>query len=151
MILVAVCQVTLHLRRVHAAKRLRDVNRRHTQRRDDVARHPLGRATCCEGHREHQDNDRERKTQSEMEAIHAAAGAEVRSDESELGFVTKFLVATRLHSSAIVSQARRTSCDVQDVLLIRFPMPNPKLPKSPRLLTTTVGSYPIPEWLAALP
>ena len=30
-------------------------------------------------------------------------------------------------------------------------MPNSKLPKSPRLLTTTVGSYPIPDWLAALP
>src|SRR5919199_4198250 len=30
-------------------------------------------------------------------------------------------------------------------------MPNPKLPKSPRILTTTVGSYPIPDWLAALP
>jgi len=25
------------------------------------------------------------------------------------------------------------------------------LPKSPRILTTTVGSYPVPEWLAALP
>jgi methionine synthase II (cobalamin-independent) len=30
-------------------------------------------------------------------------------------------------------------------------MPNPKLPKSPRILTTTVGSYPVPDWLAALP
>jgi len=30
-------------------------------------------------------------------------------------------------------------------------MPNAKLPKSPRILTTTVGSYPIPDWLAALP
>jgi len=26
-----------------------------------------------------------------------------------------------------------------------------RLPKSPRILTTTVGSYPIPDWLAALP
>lgn len=25
------------------------------------------------------------------------------------------------------------------------------IPKSPRILTTTVGSYPVPEWLAALP
>src|SRR5688500_15436490 len=24
-------------------------------------------------------------------------------------------------------------------------------PKSPRILTTTVGSYPVPDWLAALP
>ena len=30
-------------------------------------------------------------------------------------------------------------------------MPNTKLPKSPRILTTTVGSYPVPDWLAALP
>src|SRR6476660_8279055 len=30
-------------------------------------------------------------------------------------------------------------------------MPNSKLPKSPRILTTTVGSYPLPDWLAALP
>jgi 5-methyltetrahydropteroyltriglutamate--homocysteine methyltransferase len=30
-------------------------------------------------------------------------------------------------------------------------MPNAKLPKSPRILTTTVGSYPVPDWLAALP
>src|SRR5687768_8955436 len=30
-------------------------------------------------------------------------------------------------------------------------MPTPKLPKSPRILTTTVGSYPVPDWLAALP
>jgi 5-methyltetrahydropteroyltriglutamate--homocysteine methyltransferase len=27
----------------------------------------------------------------------------------------------------------------------------PKIPTSPRILTTTVGSYPIPDWLAALP
>jgi hypothetical protein len=27
----------------------------------------------------------------------------------------------------------------------------PRLPKSPRILTTTVGSYPVPDWLAALP
>jgi len=27
----------------------------------------------------------------------------------------------------------------------------PKIPKSPRILTTTVGSYPVPDWLAALP
>ena len=27
----------------------------------------------------------------------------------------------------------------------------PGLPKSPRILTTTVGSYPVPEWLQALP
>src|SRR5688572_7899981 len=25
------------------------------------------------------------------------------------------------------------------------------IPKSPRILTTTVGSYPVPDWLAALP
>src|SRR5215208_2523253 len=30
-------------------------------------------------------------------------------------------------------------------------MPTLKLPKSPRILTTTVGSYPVPDWLAALP
>src|SRR5262245_25831141 len=30
-------------------------------------------------------------------------------------------------------------------------MASSKLPKSPRILTTTVGSYPIPDWLAALP
>jgi 5-methyltetrahydropteroyltriglutamate--homocysteine methyltransferase len=30
-------------------------------------------------------------------------------------------------------------------------MPNAKIPKFPRILTTTVGSYPIPDWLAALP
>ncbi len=27
----------------------------------------------------------------------------------------------------------------------------PRLPKGPRILTTTVGSYPVPDWLAALP
>ncbi len=27
----------------------------------------------------------------------------------------------------------------------------PPIPKSPRILTTTVGSYPVPDWLAALP
>src|SRR6185369_11778444 len=26
-----------------------------------------------------------------------------------------------------------------------------RLPKTPRILTTTVGSYPVPDWLAALP
>src|SRR5436190_23759919 len=30
-------------------------------------------------------------------------------------------------------------------------MPLPKLPTSPRILTTTVRSYPVPDWLAALP
>jgi len=29
--------------------------------------------------------------------------------------------------------------------------PVPAIPKSPRILTTTVGSYPVPEWLSALP
>lgn len=29
--------------------------------------------------------------------------------------------------------------------------PVPAIPKAPRILTTTVGSYPVPEWLAALP
>ncbi|HRG54618.1 MAG TPA: hypothetical protein PLG56_01145, partial [Lacunisphaera sp.] len=29
--------------------------------------------------------------------------------------------------------------------------PIPRIPKSPRILTTTVGSYPVPDWLAALP
>src|SRR6187551_911196 len=32
-----------------------------------------------------------------------------------------------------------------------FSMSNAKIPKSPRILTTTVGSYPVPDWLAALP
>jgi 5-methyltetrahydropteroyltriglutamate--homocysteine methyltransferase len=27
----------------------------------------------------------------------------------------------------------------------------PQIPKQPRILTTTVGSYPVPDWLAALP
>ena len=27
----------------------------------------------------------------------------------------------------------------------------PGLPSKPRILTTTVGSYPVPDWLAALP
>ena len=27
----------------------------------------------------------------------------------------------------------------------------PEIPNSPRILTTTVGSYPVPDWLAALP
>jgi 5-methyltetrahydropteroyltriglutamate--homocysteine methyltransferase len=30
-------------------------------------------------------------------------------------------------------------------------MPSQKIPNSPRILTTTVGSYPVPDWLAALP
>jgi 5-methyltetrahydropteroyltriglutamate--homocysteine methyltransferase len=30
-------------------------------------------------------------------------------------------------------------------------MHTPKIPRSPRILTTTVGSYPVPDWLAALP
>jgi len=29
--------------------------------------------------------------------------------------------------------------------------PLPAIPKTPRILTTTVGSYPVPEWLSALP
>lgn len=29
--------------------------------------------------------------------------------------------------------------------------PRAELPKGPRILTTTVGSYPVPDWLAALP
>ena len=27
----------------------------------------------------------------------------------------------------------------------------PTIPNSPRILTTTVGSYPVPDWLSALP
>jgi 5-methyltetrahydropteroyltriglutamate--homocysteine methyltransferase len=30
-------------------------------------------------------------------------------------------------------------------------MSTPSIPKSPRILTTTVGSYPVPDWLVALP
>src|SRR6188474_3135599 len=44
--------------------------------------------------------------------------------------------------------ARRANCTT---VLSSFFMANLKLPKSPRILTTTVGSYPIPDWLAALP
>ena len=29
--------------------------------------------------------------------------------------------------------------------------PNTALPSSPAILTTTVGSYPVPDWLSALP
>jgi len=31
------------------------------------------------------------------------------------------------------------------------PVDRNAIPKSPRILTTTVGSYPVPDWLAALP
>ena len=34
---------------------------------------------------------------------------------------------------------------------VRSKSPAGGIPKSPRILTTTVGSYPVPEWLAALP
>ena len=34
---------------------------------------------------------------------------------------------------------------------VRAKSPAGGIPKSPRILTTTVGSYPVPEWLAALP
>ncbi|MEO6005082.1 MAG: cobalamin-independent methionine synthase II family protein [Opitutus sp.] len=34
---------------------------------------------------------------------------------------------------------------------VRAKRPAGGIPKSPRILTTTVGSYPVPEWLAALP
>lgn len=34
---------------------------------------------------------------------------------------------------------------------IRQPFMAHKIPSSPRILTTTVGSYPVPDWLAALP
>ena len=30
-------------------------------------------------------------------------------------------------------------------------MPSARIPKTPRILTTTVGSYPVPDWLVALP
>ena len=30
-------------------------------------------------------------------------------------------------------------------------MNTPSIPSSPRILTTTVGSYPVPDWLSALP
>ena len=46
----------------------------------------------------------------------------------------------------------------QFLLVIPIPMGFPapsmasnKLPTKPRILTTTVGSYPVPDWLAALP
>ena len=59
-IFVVVGEVALHLRRVHAAVGLRDVDGRNAQRREDVARHFLqGQPrTQNDGKDEHDDRER---------------------------------------------------------------------------------------------
>ena len=62
-ILVIVGEVTFHLRRVHAAVRLRDVNGGDAERRKNVARHFLERQPRGENHAEQKHEDRERSAQ----------------------------------------------------------------------------------------
>jgi 5-methyltetrahydropteroyltriglutamate--homocysteine methyltransferase len=50
----------------------------------------------------------------------------------------------RRNSARVIAAAAPRPASVKSAPLAR-------IPKSPRILTTTVGSYPVPDWLAALP
>ena len=69
-ILVIISEVALHLRRVHAAVRLRHVNGGNAQRGEDVARHLLQGQRGPQGHRRHPGQDGERTAQGLCDQIH---------------------------------------------------------------------------------
>lgn len=59
-------------------------------------------------------------------------------------------------SALNIDKARRTkvlaaSAGLRSASVKMKPLSSVRIPKSPRILTTTVGSYPVPDWLAALP
>jgi hypothetical protein len=62
-IFVVVGKETLHLRGIHAAIWLRDVDRRDAERRKDVARHALDCERGAEHECEHDHEDRDRTAQ----------------------------------------------------------------------------------------
>ena len=73
-ILVVVSEVALHLRRVHAAVRLRDVDRRDAQRGEHIARHPLNRHPPAEAQRHHGDDHRKWSAERTADEVHEKRG-----------------------------------------------------------------------------
>ncbi|MDP2137913.1 MAG: cobalamin-independent methionine synthase II family protein [Candidatus Didemnitutus sp.] len=56
--------------------------------------------------------------------------------------------------SALPSKSNRSvaaSAGVRPAAVKTSRIPRGSIPRAPRILTTTVGSYPVPDWLAALP
>src|SRR4051812_17501284 len=72
-IFVVISEVTLHLRRVHSAIRLRHVNRRHSERRKNIARHPLQGDPCAERDGNHQHDNGDGTAQRWGGQVHSAA------------------------------------------------------------------------------
>ena len=69
-VLVVICEITFHLRGVHAAVRLGYINRRHTERRKNVASHPLQRHPCPQSDRDHQHDDCDWPAQGWSREVH---------------------------------------------------------------------------------
>ena len=72
-ILVVVRQVAFHLRRVHSAVRLRDVDRRYSERRKNIARHALQREQGAEHDGDHGDDHGRRAAKGDLDEIHDGA------------------------------------------------------------------------------
>jgi 5-methyltetrahydropteroyltriglutamate--homocysteine methyltransferase len=59
------------------------------------------------------------------------------------------LPSTPTSHSSVKPRALAAAAGLRSTAVKSAPMPG--IPKGPRILTTTVGSYPVPEWLSALP
>ena len=70
MIFVVIRQIAFHLRRVHSAVGLRDIDGRDAQRRKDVPGHFLQRQAATEQNPDDEDDDRERSPECGCCEIH---------------------------------------------------------------------------------
>src|SRR5882724_2196998 len=68
--LVIVSEITLHLRRIHAAKRLRNVNRGNAQRGKNIAGHLAQREDRAKRQSNHRDNNCQRSAQCRLSEVH---------------------------------------------------------------------------------
>ena len=70
-ILVIISEIALHLRRVHAAKRLGHIDRRNPQRRENITRHLSQGQHGAQNEANDGHHDRERAAQGCSDKIHA--------------------------------------------------------------------------------
>src|SRR5436853_233301 len=69
-VFVVISEITLHLRRVHATVRLRDVDRRNAERREDVPRHALEGESRAEHDRDDEHHDHQGPAHGGLDEVH---------------------------------------------------------------------------------
>ena len=121
-ILVVVREEALHLRRIHPAKRLRDVDRRDAERREHIARHARNREPSAEAHREHRDQDGHRAAERGAGEIHEGGGQSLSARPLQGKRRTpraRHNLARYFPYSAASSDALMISCSLR-VMMCRF-------------------------------